>query len=76
MDDEAGKPLPGQAEMLWDKMLGQEDSGQPYAPFQSEEDWELAYWLSTKGLSQGAINHFLKLKWVSKHLTSIQSEWH
>ncbi len=64
MDADAGRPLPGQTETLWDKMMSQEDCGQPYSPFESKEEWELVYWLSTEGLSQGAINCFLKLRWV------------
>ena len=64
IDTDAGKPLPGQIGTLWDKMMSQQDHGRPYSPFESKEEWELAYWLSMEGLSQGAINHFLKLKWV------------
>ncbi|KAF8328718.1 uncharacterized protein EI90DRAFT_2887084, partial [Cantharellus anzutake] len=33
-------------------------------PYESKEDWELCYWLSMEGVSQGGINCFRKLKWV------------
>ncbi|EKM57347.1 uncharacterized protein PHACADRAFT_194904 [Phanerochaete carnosa HHB-10118-sp] len=33
----------------------------PWAPFEDEEEWELAHWLTTHGLSQGAIDEYLKL---------------
>ena len=51
IDADAGKPLLGQIKMLWDKMISQEDHGQPYSPFESKDKWELAYWLSKEGLS-------------------------
>src|SRR5260370_35369365 len=55
---------------LYGKKLGrQAEEGQPYVPFESKEEWELSYWLNTEGLSwegsQGAIDCFWKLKWVS-----------
>lgn len=37
----------------------------PWAPFSSEDDWDLARWLSLSGVSGGNINEFLKLKKVS-----------
>ncbi|KAF8312303.1 uncharacterized protein EI90DRAFT_2847110, partial [Cantharellus anzutake] len=46
---------------------GNEDEGQPFAPFQSKEEWELSYWLSTEGISKGAIDCFRKLQWVNGH---------
>ncbi len=49
IDTDAGKPLPGQIGTLWDKMMSQQDHGQPYLPFESKEEWELAYWLSMEG---------------------------
>ncbi|KAF7371562.1 hypothetical protein MVEN_00011400 [Mycena venus] len=33
----------------------------PWAPFESEDDWNLARWLSKTGISGGDINEFLKL---------------
>ena len=65
IDTDAGKPLEGHQETLWEKLGRQAEEGQPYAPFESKEEWELSHWLSTEGLSQGAIDHFQKLKWVS-----------
>ncbi|KAJ7239445.1 hypothetical protein C8J57DRAFT_1727328 [Mycena rebaudengoi] len=41
----------------------QEEEGlPPWAPFESEEDWDLARWLSKSGVSGGNIDEFLKLK--------------
>lgn len=37
----------------------------PWAPFQSSDEWKLAKWLSTSGLSQTSINEFLQLPIVS-----------
>ncbi|KAI0730422.1 hypothetical protein C8Q76DRAFT_566105, partial [Earliella scabrosa] len=37
----------------------------PWMPFESEEEWELARWLMTSGLSKKAIDDYLKLKIVS-----------
>ena len=65
IDTDAGKPLEGHQETLWEKLGRQAEEGWPYVPFESKEEWELSYWLSTEGLSQGAIDHFQKLKWVS-----------
>jgi hypothetical protein len=43
----------------------QEEEGlPPWAPFESEEDWDLARWLSKSGVSGGNIDEFLKLKKV------------
>ncbi len=33
----------------------------PWSPFESEEEWQLAQWLITSGLSQKAIDDYLKL---------------
>src|SRR5258708_3615045 len=60
----AGKPLEGRQETLWERFARQAGEG-GYAPFESKEEWELSHWLSTEGLSQGAIDCFWKLKWVS-----------
>jgi hypothetical protein len=68
VDPCAGKPLPGEAEMLWDMLSRNEDEGQPYTPFCNKQEWELCYWLSTEGLSEGTINRFLKLQWVREHV--------
>ena len=37
----------------------------PWAPFKTEDEWELARWLMTSGVSQKKINSFLKLNKVS-----------
>ena len=42
-----------------------EDAKQiPWFPFATEDEWELAQWLATSGLSQGAFDRFLKLRIV------------
>ena len=38
----------------------------PWAPFETEDEWELARWLMTSGISQTNINSFLKLNKVSR----------
>ena len=35
-----------------------------YYPFNSHQEWELAFWLLRSGLSMNAINRFLKLPMV------------
>ncbi|KAJ7684249.1 hypothetical protein DFH06DRAFT_1072814 [Mycena polygramma] len=41
----------------------QRDDGKaPWAPFEDEDDWKLARWLSKAGLSGGNINEFLELE--------------
>jgi hypothetical protein len=37
----------------------------PWAPFESEDEWELARWLITSGVSQTKMDSFLKLNKVS-----------
>ena len=37
----------------------------PWAPFETEDEWELARWLMTSGMSQTKIDSFLKLNKVS-----------
>lgn len=48
-----------------------EDAGQemnPWAPFDSAEEWDLARWLIRSGLSQTEIDKFLKLDIVSSSM--------
>jgi hypothetical protein len=45
----------------------------PWYPFESEEEWELAQWLMTSGLSQKKTDAYLKLKAVR---TSMQLIYH
>jgi hypothetical protein len=37
----------------------------PWAPFETEDEWELTRWLMTSGVSQTKIDSFLKLNKVS-----------
>ncbi len=48
--DHAGFVFPGHSETLWDKLLQQEAAGEPYAPWKSKAEWELAHWLSISQL--------------------------
>ena len=48
-----------------------ESNEAPWAPFESEEEWGLAHWLMTSGMSQKCINAMLKLKIVSEMLLAI-----
>jgi hypothetical protein len=41
------------------------NEGKPWAPFASAEEWGLAKWLMTSGLSQSEIDKYLKLSIVS-----------
>lgn len=52
------------------RKLQQEAGDSPWAPFESEEEWELGRWLMTSGVSQNKVNDFLKLKNVRILLTS------
>src|SRR5260221_4307238 len=60
----AGKPLEGRQETLWERFARQAWEG-GYAPLESTEGSALSHWLSTEALSLGAIDRFWKLKWVS-----------
>ncbi|KAJ6617165.1 hypothetical protein B0H10DRAFT_1797920, partial [Mycena sp. CBHHK59/15] len=45
----------------------QREEGQaPWAPFESEANWDPARWLSKMGVSQGDINKFLELEKVRR----------
>jgi len=47
-----------------------EDPIQPYFPFRSKTEWEMAAWLSESDLSQQKIDDFFKLQYVSPNLSS------
>ncbi|KAK7438195.1 hypothetical protein VKT23_018125 [Stygiomarasmius scandens] len=44
------------------------ESSEPWAPFQSEKEWELARWLMGAGVSQKKIDEFCKLKAVQENI--------
>ncbi|KAJ7812872.1 hypothetical protein B0H14DRAFT_3112207 [Mycena olivaceomarginata] len=47
----------------------QKDAGNaPWYPFESEDEWELAKWLMTSGLSQKKTDEYLKLKAVRERM--------
>ncbi|KAF8322777.1 uncharacterized protein EI90DRAFT_3060857 [Cantharellus anzutake] len=60
MGIDPGKTFPDEVEMP-DKLAKDADEGQPHAPFLSRQEWEVCHWLSIGGLSQDAIDNFLKL---------------
>lgn len=43
----------------------------PWAPFENEEEWDLARWLIRSGLSHSEIDKYLKLNIVSTPLFSV-----
>ena len=46
---------------------------EPWSPFETEDEWELAQWLVSAGVSQKKIDALLKLKMVIRHLYCIQN---
>ncbi|KAK6971859.1 hypothetical protein R3P38DRAFT_3494732 [Favolaschia claudopus] len=65
----AGEPL-GQCETVFEKLRAEqkENGHPPWYPFESEEEWELARWLMTTGLSQKNRDDYLKLKTVREKI--------
>ncbi|GBE88897.1 hypothetical protein SCP_1403050 [Sparassis crispa] len=61
--DEAGTTH-STAETVFEKLRKQKTSSgeSSWAPFESEEEWALARWLMTSGLSQKAIDKYLQLE--------------
>ncbi|KAJ7495743.1 hypothetical protein B0H11DRAFT_1910488 [Mycena galericulata] len=64
-DMEAGVPL-GKCQTCFEKLREQQTEGghAPWYPFESEDEWDLARWLMTSGLSQKKTDEYLKLKSV------------
>ncbi|KAI0694820.1 hypothetical protein C8Q76DRAFT_634235 [Earliella scabrosa] len=59
---EAGTPLrDGQTHFEEIRARKASQSESPWAPFESEEEWELAEWLMKSGISQKALDKYLKL---------------
>ncbi|KAJ7170292.1 hypothetical protein C8R43DRAFT_1120723 [Mycena crocata] len=51
---------------------GQKDAKQePWYPFESQDEWELAQWLMTSGLSQAKREEYLKLKAVREGINPL-----
>src|SRR5260370_13824446 len=73
--DHAGFVFPGHSETLWDKLLQQEAAGEPYAPWKSKAEWELAHWLSISQLLWSDIDNFLQLKWLSRLHSAMTIFW-
>jgi len=68
IDDFAGAGLPHaeRRQSNFEHHFGnQREAGDtPWAPFESKDEWELARWLMTSGISQMQIDEFLKLNKV------------
>ncbi|KAJ7652675.1 hypothetical protein DFH06DRAFT_1282610 [Mycena polygramma] len=62
---DAGKPLE-QCETSFETFRAKQKAAgnPPWHPFESEDEWEVAQWLMTAGLSQKQIDKYLKLKRV------------
>jgi hypothetical protein len=68
-EGDAGAPKDGLCEETIYEQIRREktECGEaPWAPFESQDDWELARWLMKTGVSQSEINNFLKLAKVSQ----------
>ncbi|KAI0668005.1 hypothetical protein C8Q78DRAFT_952332, partial [Trametes maxima] len=54
----------GTAETTFERIQREKDERNeaPWAPFESYDEWELARWLATSGLTQADIGEFLNLK--------------
>ncbi|KAJ7737447.1 hypothetical protein DFH07DRAFT_753069 [Mycena maculata] len=68
-DMKAGK-IWGQRETYFETLRNEHKSAgnPPWYPFESEEEWELARWLMTSGLSQKKTDEYLKLKTVRNRI--------
>lgn len=58
----------GTGETLFERIQLEQSAGgysSQWGPFADEEEWELAHWVVTEGLSQGAVDRYLKLAIVS-----------
>ena len=65
---EAGTPVPGRRKKTpFEKLkrVQQDRNQEPWSPFANEEEWELARWLMSAGVSQAKVDEFLKLPIVS-----------
>lgn len=49
----------------WEAKRANEQTNLPFYPWASQAEFQLVSWLSTEGLSQGAIDRYLKLRCVS-----------
>ncbi|KAN0107496.1 hypothetical protein V8E52_010091 [Russula decolorans] len=66
---EAGMPGPGRRKKTpFEKLkrAQREENQEPWSPFANEEEWELARWLMTVGVSQARVDEFLKLSITQK----------
>jgi len=70
LDNESKPKVLGHTRTRWEQMRSNEDPANPFAPWNSKEEYELVEWLATSGLSQAAIDRFLNLNWVS-YLTDV-----
>lgn len=59
----AGSTYPGEYLTSWEAKLATDRNANtpPWSPFTSTDDWDVAKWLTTSGVSQSEMNKFLKL---------------
>lgn len=60
-----------QFQKLRDEQTAKGDA--PWEPFESEDEWELAHWPMTSGLSGKKTDAYLKLKKVRTTLSQLES---
>lgn len=64
LDREDAPKIYGMTSTRWEEMRADEDPANPFAPWQSKEEYELVQWLAAAGISQAAIDEFLRMSWV------------
>ena len=59
----------GECRTTFEKQRDQQkvEGSAPWAPFESQKEWELARWLMTSGVSQNKMDSFLKLESVRNY---------
>lgn len=70
----SARAVQGEGRTAFEKNSEQQrkDNEVPWALFESVEEWELAKWLLTSGLSQRAVDDFLRLRIVSTHQSEVR----
>ena len=53
----------------WEKLKSDEKPDLPHYPWASQEEFDVANWLSSEGLSQKGIDRFLKLQYASINMS-------
>jgi hypothetical protein len=70
----------GKTPTLWDDIRAQEDPAFLFKPWANKQEYEMVVFLSSNGLSQGAIDRFLQLEYVrgfiaGLFITDFPSDW-